>query len=847
MIKKYTTKIAFLIFFFCTQTYAQVNLSYYLPQSLPYDTKIPTPKSVLGYEVGEWHVSHDQLITYMKAIANASDRVILQEYARTYENRPLIHLIFTSPQNHQRLDQLKADHQKLNNPAQSGSLNTEEMPLVVNLGYSVHGNEASGANAALLTVYYLAAAQGSQIDQLLENTIILIDPVLNPDGMHRFSTWVNMHKGANLITDPNSREFHEVFPGGRTNHYWFDLNRDWLLLQHPESRGRIEKFQEWRPNILTDHHEMGSNSTFFFQPGIPAGTNPLTPPQNQELTAEIGTYHAKALDAIGSTYFTKEVFDDFYYGKGSTYPDVQGSIGILFEQASTRGHARATVNGLLTFPFAIRNHFTVSLSTLAATQDMRVKLLNYQRDFYKQAPKEKGAYVFGSEYDLSRNYHLADILRQHRIEVKLLNKDLNTGNQQFKSGKAFVVPLDQAQVRLIKAVFQTQTTFNDSIFYDISTWTLPLAFNLPYTKVANVPDASTMDSFEYPKGKAPAKISQVGYTFPWDAYYAPRALNRLHQKGVIVKVATKKSTIETTEGALEMDYGAVFIPAGSQSISEDNLFALLKTIAEEDAVDVYAIKSGLATEGIDLGSGNFEALKKPQVLMLVGRGVRSYDAGEVWHLFDQRYKIPISMVDLNRFEGLDLGRYNTLILPSGFYNSLNGKGLEKIKYWLNRGNTLIAMGTANSWVNNAGLNPIKFKNTSNTDSLGVLNYAEKSRKRGAQRIGGIILEAHIDPSHPLGYGFKNTRIPLFKNTEHFAELSKSPYANPLFYGPNPLLSGYISKRNLGFVANSAAVQIGHYGRGQVISFMDNPNFRAFWFGTNKLFANAVFFGKNINR
>ena len=847
MIKKYTTKIAFLIFLLSTQTYAQVDLSYYLPKSLQYDPKIPTPKSVLGYEVGEWHVSHDQLITYMKSLADASDRVLIQEYARSYENRPLIHLIFTSPQNHQKLDQLKANHQKLINTAQSGSLNTEDMPLVVNLGYCVHGNEASTANAALLTAYYLAAAQGSQIDQLLENNIILVDPVLNPDGMHRFSTWVNMHKGANLITDPNSREFNEVFPGGRTNHYWFDLNRDWLLLQHPESRGRIEKFQEWRPNILTDHHEMGSNSTFFFQPGIPSGTNPLTPAQNQELTAEIGTYHAKALDAIGSTYFTKEVFDDFYYGKGSTYPDVQGSIGILFEQASTRGHARATVNGILTFPFAIRNHFTVSLSTLAAAQDMRVKLLNYQRDFYKQTPKEKGAYIFGSEYDLSRNYHLADILRQHKIEVKLLNKDLTADNQQFKSGKAFVVPMDQAQARLIKAVFQKQTTFTDSIFYDISTWTLPLAFNLPYAKVANVPDASTIDTFEYPKGKAPTKISQVGYVFPWDAYYSPRALNRLQQKGIILKVATQKSTVETTEGTLELDYGTVFIPAGNQSISANNLFTLLKTIAEEDAVNVYAIKSGLANEGVDLGSGNFEALKRPQVLMLVGRGVRSYEAGEIWHLFDQRYKMPISMVDLDRFEGLDLGKYNTLILPGGFYNSLNGKGLDKIKYWLNRGNTLISIGTANTWVNNAGLNQIKFKNIANTDSLGVLNYGEKSRKRGAQRIGGIILEAQIDLSHPLGYGFKDTKVPLFKNTEHFAEISKSPYATPLYYDSSPLLSGYISKRNLDLVASSAAVQIGHYGRGQVISFMDNPNFRAFWFGTNKLFANAVFFGKNIDR
>ena len=847
MIKKYTINILTLVFLFCTQAQAQVDLSYYLSQDLKYDAKIPTPKSVLGYEVGEWHVSHDQLLMYMKALANASDRVIWQEYARSHENRPLIHVIITSPENHQKLDQLKADHQKLSDPKQSGSMNTDEMPLIVNLGYSVHGNEASAVNASLLAAYYLAAAQGTQIDEMLKNTIILIDPALNPDGVHRFSTWVNMHKGVNLITDPNSREFNEVFPGGRTNHYWFDLNRDWLLLQHPESKGRIEKFHEWKPNILTDHHEMGSNATFFFQPGIPSGTNPLTPPKNQELTAEIGTYHAKALDAISSSYFTKEIFDDFYYGKGSTYPDIQGSIGILFEQASARGHARATVNGLLTFPFAIRNHFTVSLSTLAAAQDMRVKLLDYQRDFFKQMPREKGAYIFGSEFDLSKNFHLVDILRRHQIEVRTLNQDMTTNNQQFKAKKAFVVPLDQPQARLIKAIFQKQITFTDSIFYDVSTWTLPLAFNLPYAKIASVPNSNPLEDLEFPKGKMPNTMSKVGYAFQWHAYYAPRALNRLHEKGIILKVATQKSTIETSEGEIELDYGAIFIPAGNQKVSPNALFDLMKTIAEEDAVDVYAVNSGLASEGSDLGSNSFDDLKRPQILMLVGNRIRSYEAGEIWHLFDQRYKMPISMVDISRFEGLDLGKYNTLILPGGSYNILNGKGLDKIKSWLNRGNTLISIGTANSWINNAGLNQMKFKNISQADSVDVLPYGDKRRRRGAQQIGGIILEANLDITHPLGFGFKNSKIPVFKNTEHFVNISKNHYATPLYYDQQPLLSGYISGRNLKLIENSAAIQIGHYGRGKVISFLDNPNFRAFWYGTNKLFANAVFFGKNINR
>jgi hypothetical protein len=213
------------------------------------------------------------------------------------------------------------------------------------------------------------------VDSLLNETVILLDPSFNPDGLNRFASWVNTHKSQTLVTDPVSRELNEAWPGGRTNHYWFDLNRDWLYVQHPESQGRIAKFHEWKPNILTDHHEMGSNSTFFFQPGVPSRINPLTPQKNRELTAKIGTFHARYLDKIGSLYFTEEDYDDFYYGKGSTFPDVNGAVGILFEQASSRGHAQETINGVLSFPFTIRNQVTTSFSTLAAARALRTELL----------------------------------------------------------------------------------------------------------------------------------------------------------------------------------------------------------------------------------------------------------------------------------------------------------------------------------------------------------------------------------------------------------------------------------------------------------------------------------------
>ena len=329
----------------------KISLNYYLPQDISYDSKIPTPESVLGFQVGNWHTSHDKLVQYMYALADASDRITIEKTGKTYENRPLLLLTITSPENLKNIENIRLEHLKLSNPNVSSSLKVEEMPLVLYQGFSIHGNEASGANAGLLVAYYLAAAQGDYITELLDKTIILFDPSYNPDGLQRFSSWVNIHKNHNITVDNNDREYNEAWPGGRTNHYWFDMNRDWLVTQLPESQARIKSFHRWKPNVLTDHHEMGTNATFFFQPGIPSRTHPLTPDRNQKLTAKIGEYHAKALDKIGSLYFTEERYDDFYYGKGSTFPDINGGIGILFEQASSRGHAQQSENGIFNISF----------------------------------------------------------------------------------------------------------------------------------------------------------------------------------------------------------------------------------------------------------------------------------------------------------------------------------------------------------------------------------------------------------------------------------------------------------------------------------------------------------------
>ncbi len=310
---------------------AAVELADYLPEDVAYDADVPKPADILGFEVGEWHVRHDLLVAYMEALAEASPRVHLEVSGRTHEGRKTLLLAVSTPENIRNLERLRQAHLDESDTGETG-----DGPLVIWQGFSVHGNEPSGSNASLLLAYHLAAG-GGDVERFLQETIVLIDPSVNPDGLGRFAQWANGHRSKSPVPDPNNREHREVWPNGRTNHYWFDLNRDWLLLTHPESRARIANFHRWRPHVLTDFHEMGSNATYYFQPGVPERRNPWTPIRNEELTRQIAGYHARAMDRAGRIYYTEETFDDFYYGKGSTYPDVNGSIGILFEQASSRG------------------------------------------------------------------------------------------------------------------------------------------------------------------------------------------------------------------------------------------------------------------------------------------------------------------------------------------------------------------------------------------------------------------------------------------------------------------------------------------------------------------------------
>ncbi|MDG1830322.1 MAG: M14 family metallopeptidase [Flavobacteriaceae bacterium] len=831
--------LSYILFFFSLISFSQnkIDLTYYLNNTESYNQNIPKPNSLsLGEEqIGSSHISHDRLVQYMYSLANASERISITNRGTTYEGRPLILLTITSKKNHEQIESIRKQHLSLNSKeGVKKDLNT--MPVVIYQGYSIHGNEPSGSNAAMLYAYYLAASNDNSLLEALDKSIILLDPSFNPDGLQRFAHWANTNKSLNLNSDNYDREFDENWPGGRTNHYWFDMNRDWLPVQLPETRARIKTFHNWSPNILTDHHEMGTNSTFFYQPGIPSRVNPLTPNENQKLTAQIGKFHEKRLSEIGSLFYSEEDYDDFYYGKGSSFPDINGSIGILFEQASSRGHLVESVNGLLSFPFTIKNQLTTSLSTLEAAIKMKNTLLAYQINFFNNSRKialsnKNEYYLISDKKDRSKLYEFYQILKKHNISTNKLNKSLIINNVIYKSENSILVPKNQDKIRLIEAMFEKTKTFNDSLFYDISAWSFLHSFNLDYTNYSSKEEYEKL-VLSKPKGKI-YNTTNYAYLFTWNDYYSPKVLHELLNSGIRVKVGTKPFSIDSKK----FDYGALLIPMQNQKLSSQEINKKILSLSKTTGVNFYGYKSS-HTKGIDLGSGKFSNISKANIALIVGDGVTSYDAGEIWHLLDTRYNIPLTKIKKSNILRYDLSKYNTIIMVNGRYD-FDSKSIEKIKNWVENGGKLIGYRNSINWLTKNSF--IKLELNQNKASTRDLKYKDKSNHYGAQLTSGAIFKVELDRSHPINYGYYNNNLSVFRNTNIYIKNDSIGYNNPIKYSNKPLISGYISKENLKSIENSRPFAAYNLKKGKVLVFTDNTNFRAFWYGTNKLLMNAIFF------
>ncbi len=846
-------------------------LEYFLPANTAWNPKVPSPEQFFGFKAGAWHLTSHQLAAYLQAVAAAApERVKLEVIGHTHEQKPLVVLTITSPANHASLGKIRADHLALLDPAKSAALDLARMPAVVNLGYSIHGNEPSGANAVPLVVYHLAAASSPKIEEILHSTVILVEAQRNPDGGDRAAHWFNSNKSANLSTDPASREHNEGWPRGRYNHYLFDPNRDWLPLVHPEAQARAELFHRWRPNLLTDHHEMGTNTTFFFQPGVPSRNNPSTPAAVFELTAKVAEFHRKSLDGRGLFYFSEQGFDDFYPGKGSTYPDLHATVGILFEQASSRGHAQESDNGVLTFPFTIRNQVLTSFSTLKAAVALRAELLALQRDFTPQtlelARKSKvKAYVFGDDGDPARAWAFLHLLAQHRIEVRPLTQEISAAGATFRPGAAWVVLTEQPQFRLLTEIFTKRTGFEDSVFYDVSAWTVPLAYNLPYAELEKAPATGAPAALPaFPAGALVGGHSDYAYVFNWNAYvfnwngyFAPRALHRLQKAGVLVKGLTDApvEAVAADGTRVTLGHGAILVPVGMQPAKAAEIRAVIDTIVREDAITVYGCKTGLTPVGVDFGSASFVPLKKPEVALVTGQGANPLNIGAAWHVLDQRAGVAVTLLEQTAMGRADIWRYHVIVFADGTYDDISEAAIASLKRWVRDGGTLVVMGRAAEWAAKKEIAALEFgeATAARAKSEGDKEkpaperqpYGAAADREALKLIEGAVFAATVDHTHPLGYGFNGDRLSVFRENTIFLKPAKSPYETPVAYTAQPLQSGYVSTENIQKLAGTAAVVALPVGRGAVVGMPDDPNFRGFWYGGNRVFFNAVFYGRAI--
>ncbi|WP_333797110.1 M14 metallopeptidase family protein [Rheinheimera sp.] len=811
------------------------------------DAQVPAPAKILGFAPGQWHARHDQIERYFRELATSQpERALLQEIGRTHEQRPLLQLVVSSKANMAKLDDIRRQHLAVAKGEQQADA---QLPLVIWLGYSIHGNEPSGANAAMQLAHYLLSSDTAEVNQWLEQAIILIQPSLNPDGHDRFANWANMHQGLNPVADPQHREHVEPWPNGRPNHYWFDLNRDWLPLQHPESRARIAQFHHWLPQVLGDFHEMGTNSSYFFQPGIPSRNNPATPDENYKLTALLAQYHAKAFDDKGKLYYTEESFDDFYIGKGSTYPDVHGSIGILFEQASSRGHLQDSINGPLSFATTIENQLLTSLSTLRGAVAHKAELQQWQRKFFRDsqslaADDAVQGYLLTESADQSRLQDLLQLLAQHQIKAYALTENVSQGEQQFPAGQSYFVPLKQSQYRLLKAAFSTETNFRDNTFYDVSAWTLPYAYNITFASSRKVPAALSKTPWQPAAAvAAPVTAGAYAYAIRWQDQRAPVLVQQLLAKGLQLRAASKAFSAETAEGVQQFAAGTVLVPAGLQ---QGDWFSVLQQAQQQHGLSLAAISSGLTPMGQDLGSNQMVQLKLPQVLVMAGPGVNSSEAGELWFNLERLAGVSPSLVEPARLGQIDLSRYSHILLPDGKYQSWKESDIAKLESWVKAGGVLWAQKSAlefvakQGWIASAVANKEELKQLVKLDEL---RYNDKEKLAGQQRIAGAIFQLELDLSHPLSFGLPRAELPVFKNDLMLLKTANKDFVTVGTYRSGKQLAGFVAPELAGQISESPALLAQTMGKGRVIVMVDNPVFRGYFTGSSRILVNALYFAK----
>ncbi len=831
---------------------------------------VRSPEQFFGFAIGSRHLRHDQLVQYWEHLAAVSDRVTLIPYGLTHGRRPLMVAAITSPSNASRLEELRRSRRKLTSGKLEGVPN--DAITVMYMGYNVHGDEASAANASPLVAYHLASGMSEEVTRWLDRTVFLVDPALNPDGLDRFTHWVNENRGRFASDSSDDREHNQPWPGGRSNYYWFDLNRDWLPVVHPESQGRIRLFHQWKPNVVLDYHEMSGNSSYFFQPGIPARNNPLAPAENFRLTRAFAEFHSAAMDEAGELFFTEERFDDFYIGKGSTYPDLHGAVGILFEQGSTRALRLTNQRTSRHFKDTVANQVRTSLSSLRAMDHHRDELLRFQVDFFADAlasGKSSPHRAFVLLGTPGRIDAAANLLRRHDIQAHRPQEPITLDGATYPEDGTLIIPSAQSQYTLVRSLMERPQHFAENLFYDVSAWHLPSALDLDLRHFDSDLPPSWMPRDDSTRAVAALdrKENAAGYAIDATELSAPKLIARLLRIGAEVRVTTKTMTTVHDGAETVWPHGTFLVLRQPNAKIWVRLLDAMQLAAERDKVRIRPIGSSHTVAGPDLGSDFHRSLSSLNPLLVVGEGTTSGSAGNIWHHLDTRMQHPVTLVDANRVGGITLGDYSCMILPSGGYGAWGTGESEAIASYVRGGGTVIAVGSAASWLARRGL--IKLEESASTEtstgdpgSRAKLSeasdgnsardpsnpqaeplFADASDLAALETIAGAFFMTRIDPTHPLGYGFPDRDVPVFRDSTLRFLAPNNPYQTAARY--TDVIAGYVSERNRERMRGSAAVWMETSGKGSFIVLADNPVFRGYVRSSERFLTNAILVGPGI--
>ena len=829
-----------------------VSVSVFLFAFFSLTAQVQSPDSFLGYKLGTRYTPHFKIVNYFNYLADKLPAMVkLQQYGETNEGRPLIAAFISSHENIERLEEIRMNNLRLANMTPDKMAPNDNAPVIVWLSYNVHGNETSSSEAAMKTIFSLINPDNAATKEWLKNTVVVIDPCMNPDGRDRYVNWFNSVVGKNYNPRLDAREHREPWPGGRTNHYNFDLNRDWAWQTQAESQQRLKLYRQWFPQIHVDYHEQGINNPYYFAPAAQPYHEIITPWQ-REFQLSIGRNNAKYFDQNGWLFFTKEIFDLYYPSYGDTYPIYNGAIGMTYEQGGgpSSGIGVYKQEGdTLTLEDRIEHHYTTGISTIEISSKNADKLIKAFRKFFNDAVSTGSGnyktYVVKHSPGSAQNLNaLLDMLDKNGIQYSSGAGTAKGYNYFSGKDETFtinkedvVINVIQPQSTLVTVLFEPKAVLVDSATYDITAWSLPYIYGLNAYAVKE--KVNITGAYNKAQKINNTVSATYGYVIPWEGVQSAKAVAALIQKGVKLRFA---STEFEVNGTL-FKPGAIIVLKAANNAVKDNLWNIVTTVCNEQQVNAFAVSTGFVDKGYDFGSSNVKYLKPPKVAMLSGEGTYSNAAGEVWFFIDRELNYPVTLINVNDIGRAQWNDIDVLIMPDGNYSSLSEKGkFNVIKEWINNGGKVIAMESAVAFLLKMEMG-LKFKKDGDSidkkDSYAVLKkFGDFERDFISSTTPGSILKVQLDNTHPLAFGYPNYYYTLKMDDKVYEFINEG--WNVGVIKKDNIVAGFVGAKLKKKLNDGLIFGVQDVNKGNIVYLADNILFRNFWHNGKLLFCNALF-------